>query len=155
MGAKRLAGRKRHILVDTNGLVLAVKVHGADLLDRYGGRWLLAEDRQRELPRLELVWADGACTSGFRNGRATSEGGRWRCRITATGSCDATGSGGEAPRLSDPYLGARRWVVERTFAWLSQARHLSKDYERLPETGEAMIYGVMSRIMLRKLTWAA
>ena len=49
----------------------------------------------------------------------------------------------------------RRWVVERTFAWLSQARRLSKDYERLPETGEAMIYGAMSRIMLRRLARAA
>jgi putative transposase len=154
LGAKRLAGRKRHILVDANGLVLAVKVHGVDLLDRDGGRQLLAEDLQRELPRLELVWADGACTSGFRNGRATSEGGRWRCRITATGSCDATGWR-RSPAAFGSYLGARRWVVERTFAWLSQACHLSKDYERLPETGEAMIYGVMSRIMLRRLTWAA
>jgi putative transposase len=45
--------------------------------------------------------------------------------------------------------------VERTCAWLSQARHLSKDHERLPETGEAVIYGVMSRIMLRRLTRAA
>ena len=48
----------------------------------------------------------------------------------------------------------RRWVVERTFAWLSQARRLSKDYERLPETSEAMIYGAMSRLMLRRLTRA-
>ncbi len=51
-------------------------------------------------------------------------------------------------------LPRRRWVVERTFAWLSQARRLSKDYERLPETGEAMIYGAMSRIMLRRLARA-
>ena len=48
----------------------------------------------------------------------------------------------------------RRWVVERTFAWLGQARRLSKDYERLPETSEAMIYGAMSRLMLRRLTAA-
>ena len=48
----------------------------------------------------------------------------------------------------------RRWVVERTFAWLGLSRRLSKDYERLPETGEAMIYGAMSRIMLRRLARA-
>ena len=63
-GAKRLAGRKRHILVDTGGLVLAAKVHGADLPDRDGGKRLL-EDGQ-ELPRMGLLWADGAYTGGFR-----------------------------------------------------------------------------------------
>src|SRR5829696_3111971 len=63
-GAKRIAGRKRHLLVDTNGLVLAARVHSADLPDRDGGRWLL--DEQPRLPRLELVWADGAYTGGFR-----------------------------------------------------------------------------------------
>ena len=49
----------------------------------------------------------------------------------------------------------RRWVVERTFAWLSQVRRLSKDYERLPEVAEAMIYGAMSRLMLRRLAKGA
>jgi putative transposase len=49
----------------------------------------------------------------------------------------------------------RRWVVERTFAWLGQARRLSRDYERLPATSEAVIYGAMSRLMLRRLTRAA
>jgi putative transposase len=49
----------------------------------------------------------------------------------------------------------RRWVVERTFAWLSQVRRLSKDYERLPRVAEAMIYGAMSRLMLRRLAKAA
>ena len=90
-GAKRLAGRKRHILVDTNGLVLAARVHGADLPDRDGGRQLLAVDLQREVPRLELVWAEGAYTRECSaSGRATSEGGGWKCRITVTGSCGAT-----------------------------------------------------------------
>ena len=61
---KRMAGCKRHILVDTGGLVLAAHVHGADLPDRDGGRRLLGE--KRDLPRLELLWADGAYTGGFR-----------------------------------------------------------------------------------------
>ena len=61
-------------------------------------------------------------------------------------------AGGEAPRLSGP---TPEGVVERTFAWLSQARHLNKDYERLPETGEAIVYGARSRIMLRRLMRAA
>lgn len=64
-GAKRLAGRKRHILVDTNGLVLAVRVHRADLHDRDGGRRLLSEEPRPELPRVGLVWADGAYTAEF------------------------------------------------------------------------------------------
>ncbi len=64
-GAKRLAGRKRHILlVDANGLVLAARVHGADLPDRDGGKRLLEEGQG--LPRMELLWADGAYTGGFR-----------------------------------------------------------------------------------------
>jgi len=78
-GAKRMAGRKRHILVDTNGLLLAARVHGADLHDRDGGRRLLAEDLQRELPRLELVWADGAYTGGF--GEWLEEERGWRVEV--------------------------------------------------------------------------
>lgn len=63
-GAKRMARRKRHVLVDTNGLVLAARVHGADLPDRDGGRRLLEEEEG--LPRMKLLWADGAYTGGFR-----------------------------------------------------------------------------------------
>jgi putative transposase len=89
-GAKRLAGRKRHILVDTNGLVLAAKVHGADLPDRDGGRRLVGEGSG--LPRLELLWADGAFTqAGSASGYGASLGGAWRYRTIATGSCGATG----------------------------------------------------------------
>ena len=90
-GAKRLAGRKRHLLVDTNGLVLAARVHGADLPDRDGGRRLLGEGTR--LPRLELVWADGARTRvGSASGWGTGWGGGWKCHTTQTGSCGATAS---------------------------------------------------------------
>ena len=89
-GAKRLAGRKRHILVDTNGLVLAARVRGAGVPDRDGGRRLLAEGLGRELSRLELVvWADGAYyTGGLRRWAEEELGcGAWRrWRTTATGS---------------------------------------------------------------------
>ncbi len=88
-GAKRLAGGKRHILVDTGGLVLAAKVHGADLPDRDGGRRLL-EDGE-ELPRMELLWADGEPTrAGSASGCGAGWGGVWKCLITPTGSCGAT-----------------------------------------------------------------
>ena len=60
-----MVGRQRHILIDTNGLVIAARVHDADLPDRDGGRPLI-EGLRRELARLEVVWADGAYYSGFR-----------------------------------------------------------------------------------------
>ncbi len=65
-GAKRLSGRKRHLLVDTGGLVLGARVHTANLHDRDGAQGLLTDELKKELPRLELLWADGAYTSGFR-----------------------------------------------------------------------------------------
>src|SRR5918993_5013237 len=74
-GAKRLSGRKRHILVDTGGLVLDARVHSAKLPDRDGGRRLLAEDLRRELPQMELLWADGAYTAGFGGGLRRRLGG--------------------------------------------------------------------------------
>ena len=73
-GAKRMAGRKRHIQVDTGGLVLAACAHGADLPNRDGGRRLL--DEKSDLPRLELVWADGAYTGGY-SGWVREEQGWW------------------------------------------------------------------------------
>ena len=76
-GAKRLAGRKRHILVDTNGLVLAASVHGADLPDRDGGRRLLEEGKG--LSRMEMLWADGAYTGGFREWLRRQLG--WRLEV--------------------------------------------------------------------------
>lgn len=151
-GAKRLSGHKRHILVDTGGLVLAAHVHGADLHDRDGGQRLLAEDLQRELPRIELLWADGAYTGGFRRWAEQERG--WRVEVPHHHDRQLWRYGlKEKPRgfLVLP----RRWVVERTFAWLGLSRRFSKDYERLTETAEAMIYGAMSRLMLRRLARVA
>jgi putative transposase len=152
-GAKRLAGRKRHILVDTNGLVLAARVHGADLPDRDGGQRLLAEGfLVRKLPRLELVWADGAYTGGFCEWAQEELG--WRVEVPYHRDRQLWRYGLEEKPRGFQVM-PRRWVVERTFAWLSQVRRLSKDYERLPEMAEAMIYGAMSRIMLRRLAKGA
>lgn len=151
-GAKRLAGRKRHLLVDTNGLVLAARVHGADLPDRDGGRRLLAEELQWELPRMELLWADGAYTSGFREWAQEERG--WQVEVPHHRDRQLWRYGLEEKPRGFRVL-PRRWVVERTFAWLGLSRRFSKDYERLPETAEAMIYGAMSRLMLRRLAQAA
>jgi putative transposase len=115
-GAKRLAGRKRHLLVDTNGLVLAARVHSADLPDRDGGRRLLGGGQ--ELPRMQLLCVDGAYTSGFREWLrrqaaapvGVAHGGAAPPRPAAV----ALRAGGEAERLSQVL--PRRWVVERTFS---------------------------------------
>jgi putative transposase len=151
-GAKRLSGRKRHILVDTGGLVLAARVHGANLHDRDGGQRLLAEDQQRELPRMKLVWADGAYTGGFRRWAEQERG--WRVEVPHHRERQLWRYGLEEKPRGFRVL-PRRWVVERTFAWLGLSRRFSKDYERLPETAEAMIYGAMSRLMLRRLARTA
>ena len=138
--------------MDTNGLVLAACVHGADLPDRDGGRRLLAESFGRELPRLKLVWADGAYTGEFRRWAEEEQG--WRVEVPYHRDRQLWRYGLEEKPRGFRVL-PRRWVVERTFAWLSQVRRLSKDYERLPEVAEAMIYGAMSRIMLRRLARTA
>ncbi len=109
-GAKRLAGRKRHLLVDTNGLVLAARVHGADLPDRDGGRRLLGEGTR--LPRLELVWADGAYTGGFREWLRHRLG--WRLEVPHHPDRQLWRYGLEEKPRGFRVL-PRRWVVERTF----------------------------------------
>src|SRR5688572_533001 len=149
-GAKRLAGRKRHILVDTGGLVLAARVHGADLPDRDGGKRSL-EDGER-LSRMGLLWADGAYTGGFRGWSQHQLG--WRLEVPHHPDRQLWRYGLEEKPRGFQVL-PRRWVVERTFAWLGHSRRLAKDYERLPATGVAMIYAAMSRIMLRRLAGVA
>ena len=132
---KKINGRKRHILVDTLGLLLAVKVHAADIQDRDGCKLLFESCRER-LPRLFLVWADG----GYR-GKLIE----W-VAITCWWVL-------EIVKRNDDVKGFKllphRWVVERTFAWLGKNRRLSKDYERFCETSEAWIYLAMTNVMLK------
>ncbi len=151
-GAKRLKGRKRHLLVDTTGLVLLACVHAADLPDRDGGRLLVAGAPADAMPGLGVVWADAAYAGGFARWLAERRG----CRVEVVRHRDrqlrryGLEEGPQGFRVLP-----RRWVVERTFAWLGQSRRLSKDYERLPSTSEAMIHGAMTRIMLRRLARSA
>ncbi|MDQ3808679.1 MAG: IS5 family transposase [Chloroflexota bacterium] len=156
-GAKRLKGRKRHLLVDTTGLVLLACVHAADLHDRDGARLLVETARPGELARLQLVWADQGYTGAFAHWLRDMHGCQlhvvrhperqlWRYGLHYGLE--------EKPKHTFRVL-PRRWVVERTFAWLGHSRRLSKDYERFPATSEAMIYGAMSRLMLRRLTGTA
>jgi len=78
-GAKRLSSRKRHLLVDTGGLVLGARLHAANLHDRDGAQVLLSDELKEELPRLELLWADGAYTRGFREWAEGERG--WRVEV--------------------------------------------------------------------------
>ena len=149
-GAKRLKGRKRHLLVDTMGLVLLAVVHAADLHDRDGARRLIDIARRDELARLELVWADQGYTGAFARWLHETRG--WHLEVVRHPERQLWRYGlEEKPKHAFRVL-PRRWVVERTFAWLGQSRRLSKDYERLPAVSEVMIYGAMSRLMLRRLT---
>jgi putative transposase len=144
-GNKKVRGRKRPLLVDTSGLVLAARVHSADLPDRDGGRPLLEEGEG--LSRVELLWADGAYTGGFREWLRRRLG--WRLEVPHHPDRQLWRYGLENKPRGFQVL-PRRWVVERTFAWLGLSRRFSKDYERLPETAEAMIYGAMSRLIVCK-----
>lgn len=137
---KKIAGRKRHILVDTMGLILAVVVHSAGIQDRDGAK-LVLEKIKNDLPRLELIWADGGY-AGELIGWVKREC-AWVLEIV---------------KRNDDVKGFKllphRWVVERTFAWLGRFRRMSKDYEFHPETSESMIYLAMINIMTRRLAVA-
>jgi putative transposase len=155
-GAKKLNGRKRHILVDTQGLVLKALVHSAGIQDRAAVAELLADARTL-FPRLAHLWVDQGYTG---TGKAWIEDhlgwtvevvrhppkprGVWAPAGTVIdwAAIRPKGFRGVLPR---------RWVVERTLSWFGSSRRLSKDYERLCATGETLIYLGMSRLMLRRL----
>ena len=145
-----MAGRKRHILVDTTGLLLKVLVHPANVQDRDGAKLLLGT-LDDGLPRLAKLWADagyqGPCASWIRETLG------WEVEIVRQPPkrvwCPADSE--PPPRPTGFQVLPRRWVVERTFAWLGRYRRLSKDYEVLPITEEAWIYLGMSRLMLARL----
>lgn len=130
-----MKGRKRFIAVDSLGLVWALSVLTADVQDRDGGRWLLGGVRHL-LGRVREVIADSGFSKRFQDFVRT--GCRWRVTITATAAAGFV-------------VHARRWVVERTFAWFVRYRRLVVDYEYLPETSEAMIQAAMIHLMLRRL----
>jgi putative transposase len=166
---KKVKGRKRHLLVDTLGLVLRAKVHAADIMDRDGIKLLLGADEGRgrptareQFPRLAHLWLDSGY-NGADKGKAwveralgwTVELVRHPPKIRHVWAPE--GAVIDWEKILPPpgfRVLPRRWVGERSFAWLDQNRRLSKDYERLCETGEALIYAAMSRLMLRRLARA-
>jgi transposase len=136
-GGKKVNGRKRHIVVDALGLLLAVMVTAASVTDREAGRTLLERLCERHW-RISLVWADGGYT-----GRLVDLA-RDVLRIALT-----------VVRRTDDTTGfvvlPKRWLVERTFAWLMRSRRLARDYETRTDTSEAMIRWSMAMVMSRRL----
>lgn len=130
-------GRKRHIVVDTLGLMLTVLVHSADIQDCNAAAAVLWRLKGR-FPRLRLIWADAGYTEKVV---------AWARRM-----CHWTM---EIVRRREGVKGfevlPRRWVVERTFGWLGRYRRLSKDYEQLAQSSESMILLAMINLMTRRL----
>ncbi len=135
---KNVKGRKRHLLVDTLGLPLSVYVTPADVQDRAGARLLLAGLKPL-VPNLKKIWADGAY-GGEKLAKWCEEQGGWELEVVER---DKEARGFEVL--------AKRWIVERTFAWLVRNRRLVKDYERKVQTSETLIEVAMIRLMLRRL----
>jgi putative transposase len=132
-----VTGRKRHLVVDTLGLLLAVVVHAANVQDRDGAKLVLAKLAGR-FPRLGLLWADGGY-AGTLLVWALAVGG-WVIELVKKPAGATTFA-----------VLPKRWIVERTFAWLGRCRRLSKDYEALPATSEAWIHVAMIALMLKRL----
>ena len=154
-GGKKVSGRKRHLLVDTLGLVMGVVVHEADIQDRAGA--VLLFDKVRNLfPRMQHVWADAGYTGKLI--AAVKQVMGWTVEIVKhpwSGNLWTWVEKAQpAPVIEKPVgfvVLKRRWVVERTFAWLGKSRRMSRDFEALPVTSENLVYQVMIRLMLRRL----
>jgi putative transposase len=164
-GGKKVRGRKRHLLVDTEGLVLKAKVHAANVMDRDGIKPLL-EQGQSLFPRLAHLWLDAGYKGKSKEWIENVLG--WTVEIVQHPSKIAPAEVMRAwvrewaregvvidwEKLLPPRgfkVLPRRWVVERTFSWLGQNRRMSKDYERLCSTSETFVYVALTHLMVRRL----
>jgi transposase len=154
---KKIWGRKRHILVDTQGFVLAVKVHTAGISDREGAKVLL-EDLKGSFPRISHLFADHGYTGPLKDW--IKEHLHWETEIVPKPTNESRQNwvlidGQPVLEKRKPKGGfqvqRRRWVVERTFAWLSRFRRLARDYEGLPTSSEAFIQVATIRLFLTRL----
>ena len=165
-GNKKVRGRKRHLLVDTEGLVLKAKVHSARVPDQDGLRLLLGSARGG-LSRLSHLWL-GAGYQGRDKGWAEEVLGlsvevvrklpkpvpEKVAKVWAEEWAKAEGEKVDWGKLMPPrgcVALPRRWAVERTFSWLGQNRRMSKDHERLCASAEAFVYAAMIRLIVRRL----
>jgi len=137
---KKIGGRKRHVLVDTLGMILGVCVTSAAVQDRDGAATLLA-NLYLLFGRLQIIWADG----GYAGALVT-----WVKGLRPFGKLHL-----DIVRRSDDAKGfqlvRKRWIVERTFSWLYKCRRLSRDYEQRTDHSESHIYVCMCRLMLKRL----
>ena len=139
-GGKKIQGRKRHILTDSLGNLLLVVVHPAEIADCEGAKRVFQALPLMWQRRLQVVWADG----GY-------EGALWVWVYTLFHIVLAI-----VKRWADQsgfVVLPKRWVVERTFAWLGRYRRLSKDYEHCPKSSEAMVYLASIHILLKRLAF--
>lgn len=134
---QQVTGRKRHIVVDTLGLLLIVIVHMASIQDPAGAKLVLARLIGR-FPRLVVLWADGIYRGPFIDWVKEHLG--WLLTIV-------TRTEGQRGFRVLP----KRWIVERTLGWFNRYRRLSKDYEQDPRMSESMVYLASIRLMLRRL----
>lgn len=135
-GGKLVKGRKRHIVVDTMGYLLNVVVHAANIFDGKGARVVL-EQLYETVKTLKKIWADGAYNGELEEWVQEN----FECVLEIVKKLRSKGF----------HVLPRRWVVERTLAWLTRFRRLSKDYERKPSSSESMVYIASIRLMLKQL----
>ena len=138
---KKIKGRKRHIVTDTNGLLVGAVVHGADIQDRDGAPQVLASIRTA-FPWLRHIFADGGY-AGEKLETALASMGTWTLEII---------------KRSDAAKGfvllPRRWVVERTIAWINRNRRFAKDWEEKIETATAWLFAASVKLLVRRLARA-
>lgn len=134
---KKVSGRKRHIITDTMGFILAVIVHNANIQDRDGAKLVLKE-LQYKFPRLKKILADGGYRGELIEWTLLVLG--WTLEVVA-----------KVAGVSTFVVIPRRWVVERTFGWFNFNRRLAKDYEVVNECSVAFIHLAMIRVMLNRI----
>ena len=139
MRPKKVTGRKRHILVDTLGLLLNVVVHSAAMQDRDGALLVLNRRTRRFFPFIKCIFAD-AGYRGPKTAAAIAKTDTWKLTIV------------QRDELHRFVVLPKRWIVERTLAWISHSRRLARDFERYARSAAAFIRLAMIRIMLRRLT---
>lgn len=151
-GGKKVNGRKRHLLVDTLGIVLKIHVTAASTGDR-DGAVLLLDGIRAQFPRLRYGWADQGYRGAFLDWARQAAGVELQVVVRRDGGMRRSWAPAGAPPRVVPRFAVvpRRWVVERTFAWLGRYRRLARDYEYLPATSENAVYLAMSVILLHRM----
>lgn len=169
-GGKKVKGRKRHLLVDTEGFILKAKVHSAKVMDPEGIKELLGQ-AEIEFPRVKHLWLDAGYSGEDKGKDWVEKTLGWSVELVERPRNIASretlmkwarqwldeGVKVDWEKLLPPkgfVALPRRWVVERSFAWIGHSRRMSKDYERLCASGEAFVYAAMVRLMVRRLARA-